>query len=220
MIVPDATYNQQGSSVAESGNQLGQDAFLKLLIAQLAHQDPLAPMDSMQFTAQLAQFSQLEQMFELNDKMESVLLYEASLNSWQGLGMIDKEVDALGDWIELSGGAASTIGYRLEESSSRITVQIFDASGKVVRTLDEGAKEKGDHLIDWDGRDDNGNPLPDGRYTVSVTGEGDEEAQQVMTFVRGIITGVSFEGGVPLLLMGAQKIPFANVMEVRNVSEG
>ncbi|NIQ38263.1 MAG: hypothetical protein GTN81_06710, partial [Proteobacteria bacterium] len=54
MIVPDATYNQQGSSVAESGNQLGQDAFLKLLIAQLAHQDPLAPMDSMQFTAQLA----------------------------------------------------------------------------------------------------------------------------------------------------------------------
>ncbi|NIQ38264.1 MAG: flagellar hook assembly protein FlgD, partial [Proteobacteria bacterium] len=74
--------------------------------------------------------------------------------------------------------------------------------------------------IDWDGRDDNGNPLPDGRYTVSVTGEGDEEAQQVMTFVRGIITGVSFEGGVPLLLMGAQKIPFANVMEVRNVSEG
>jgi flagellar basal-body rod modification protein FlgD len=177
-------------------------------------------MDSMQFTAQLAQFSQLEQMFELNDKMESVLLYEASLNSWQGLGMIDKEVDALGDWIELSGGAASKIGYRLEESSSGITVQIFDASGKVVRNLDEGAKEKGDHLIDWDGRDDNGNPLPDGRYTVSVTGEGDEEARQVMTFVRGIITGVSFEGGVPLLLMGAQKIPFANVMEVRNVSEG
>ncbi len=220
MIVPDATYHPQGPTVAESGNQLGQEAFLKLLVAQLGHQDPLAPMDSMEFTAQLAQFSQLEQMFELNEKMESVLLYQTSLNSWQGLGMIDKEVDALGDWIELNQGVSSAIGYRLGTDSSRVTVQIFNGSGKVVRNLDDGARGAGDHLIKWDGRDDNGNPLPDGRYTVSVTSGGDEASQQVLTFVQGIITGVSFEGGVPLLLMGSEKIPFASIMEVRTISEG
>lgn len=220
MIVPDATYHPQGPTVAESGNQLGQEAFLRLLVAQLGHQDPLAPMDSTEFTAQLAQFSQLEQMFGLNEKMESLLLYQTSLNSWQGLGMIDKEVHALGDWIGLNQGVASTIGYRLETDSSRVTVQIFSGSGKVVRTLDDGARGQGDHLIKWDGRDDNGNPLPDGRYTVSVTAGGDEASQQVLTFVQGIITGVSFEGGVPLLLMGSEKIPFASIMEVRTVSEG
>jgi len=220
MIVPDATYHPQGPTVAERGNQLGQEAFLKLLVAQLGHQDPLAPMDSMEFTAQLAQFSQLEQMFGLNEKMESLLLYQTSLNSWQGLGMIDKEVDALGDWIGLNQGVVSAIGYRLETDSSRVTVQIFNASGKVVRTLNDGARGEGDHLIKWDGRDDNGNPLPDGRYTVSVTSGGDEASQQVLTFVQGVITGVSFEGGVPLLLMGSEKIPFASIMEVRTVSKG
>lgn len=220
MIVSDVTYYQQGASTTERGDQIGRDAFLKLLLAQLAHQDPLSPMDSMEFTAQLSQFSQLEQMFGLNEKLDSLLLYQSSLNSWQGVGMIGREVDALGDWIELGDDAAAgTIGYRLEEDCSRVTVQIFDHNGRLVHTLDEGAREKGDHLIQWDGRDNDGTTLPDGRYTVKVTAGDDEVADAVTTFVRGMITGVSFEGGVPLLMMGSEKIPFASVMEIRAISE-
>jgi len=220
MIVPDVTYNQQVSSTTERGDQIGQDAFLTLLLAQLAHQDPMSPMDSMEFTAQLSQFSQLEQMVGLNEKLESLLLYQSSLNSWQALGMIGREVDALGDWVELNAGVPGKIGYRLEEDCSRVTVQIFDHNGRVVRTLDQGAMEKGEHLIQWDGKGDGGATLPDGRYTVRVTAGEEERAGTIASFVRAVITGVSFEGGIPLLLMGNEKVPFASVMNVRDIPEG
>jgi flagellar basal-body rod modification protein FlgD len=136
------------------------------------------------------------------------------------MAMIDREVDALGDWLDLSGGVATTIGYRLEGSSSGVTVQIFDSTGRVVRTLDEGAREKGNHLIQWDGKDDSGNTLPNGRYTFSVTAGDDVGGDPISAFVRGTITGVSFEGGMPFLLMGNEKVPFANIMEIRSISKG
>jgi len=220
MIVPNVTYHDQGSITPEKGDQIGQDAFLRLLLAQLAHQDPLSPMNSMEFTAQLAQFSQLEQMVSFNEKLDSLLLYQSSLNSWQGVEMIGKEVDAMGDWVELNDGSAGTIGYRLEQNCSQVTVQIFDQNGKLVRTLDQGPREKGENLIEWDGRDDDGTTLPDGPYTVAVTAGSGESVASIATFVRGMITGVSFEHGIPLLLMGNQEIPFASVMAVRSISEG
>jgi flagellar basal-body rod modification protein FlgD len=219
MIVSNVTYQQQESLNLESGAQIGQEAFLTLLLAQLSHQDPLSPMDSMEFTAQLSQFSQLEQMVGVNEKLDSLLLYQSSLNSWQGVGMIDREVDALGDWVNLTEGVAGMIGYSLDEDCSRVIVQIFDTRGNLVRTLDAGSRQKGNHLIDWDGRNENGNTLPDGRYTVTVTVESDKGPDPVTTFVRGRVTGVSFNQGIPLLLMGNETIAFANVLEVRGISE-
>lgn len=220
MIVSDVTYHDQGTLTTEKGDQLGQDAFLRLLLTQLAHQDPLSPMDSMEFTAQLSQFSQLEQMVDFNEKLDSLLLYQSSLNRWQGVEMIDKEVDAVGDWVELNDGTAGRVGYQLDEDCSRVTVRVFDPNGRLVRTLNHGPGQRGEHLIEWDGSSDGGTTLPDGRYTVTVTAGAGEGAEAVPTFVRGIITGLTFQDGMPLLLMGNQEIPFAGVVAVRGISEG
>ena len=220
MIVSDVTYSEQVTQTAERSDQIGQEAFLTLLLTQLSHQDPLNPMDSLEFTSQLSQFSQLEQMVGLNQKLDDLLLYQSSLNSWQGVGMIDREIDAVGDWVTLDEGTAGLIGYRLYESSSQVTVEIFDGSGKLVRTLDHGARESGEHLIEWDGKDDLGNELPDGRYLVTVTGGAEETTGTIPTFVRGVVTGVSFESTIPLLLVGGEEIPFASVLEIRGMTEG
>ena len=220
MIVSEVTYNEQATQTTGRNDQIGQEAFLTLLLAQLSCQDPLDPMDSMEFTSQLSQFSQLEQMVGLNEKLDELLLYQSSLNSWQGVGMIDREVDVLGDWVKLDDGLPGTIGCHLDQDCGRMTVKIYDPDGKLVRTLDEGPQPKGEHLIEWDGKGDGGTVLPDGRYTVTVTVGEDGEADMIDTFVRGTVTGMSFGGGIPLLLMGDEAIPFASVMQVRGIGQG
>ena len=220
MIVSDVTYNEQATQTTERNDQIGQDAFLTLLLTQLSHQDPLNPMNSLEFTSQLSQFSELEQMVGLNEKLDDLLLYQSSLNSWQGVGMIDREVDAVGDWVALDDGTAGLIGYQLDEGCSQVTVEIYDGSGRLVRTLDHGAREAGEHLIEWDGKDDLGRGMSDGRYLVSVTGREGEMAGDIPTFVRGMVTAVSFESTIPLLLMGSEEVPFASIIEVRGRTEG
>ena len=220
MIVSDVTYNEQVTQTTEASDQLGQDAFLTLLLTQLAHQDPLNPMDSLEFTSQLSQFSELEQMVGLNEKLDDLLLYQSSLNSWQGVSMIDREVDAVGDWVTLDDGTTGLIGYQLDKGCSQVTVEIYDGSGRLVRTLDHGAREAGEHLIEWDGKDGFGRTMPDGRYLLTVTGQEGDMAGDIPTFVRGVVTGVSFDGTIPLLRMGEEQIPFSSVIEVRGTTEG
>jgi len=220
MIISDVTYNDQEPQAPERGDELGKEAFLTLLVAQLSHQDPLNPMDGMEFTSQLSQFTELEQMFNLNEKLDSLIRYQSSLNNWQGVAMIGKEVEVSGDWIERNDGEGGMVGYHLDYDCSEVTVQIFNGGGRVVRTLRLGAKGRGDHVIDWNGKDDKGASVPDGRYTVTVSAGKGEEAGSIATFVRGRITGVSFEGEEPVLLMGGERIPFASVLKIQDVSEG
>ena len=220
MIIPNVTYYDQESSTAEveKKDEFDRETFLRLLLAQLSHQDPLNPMDSMEFTTQLSQFSELEQMISLNEKLDTLLEYQFSLNTWQGVSMIGKEVDASGDWVELKNGEVGTAGYHVASNLSQVNVQILDPTGRVVRILPQGPRGSGDHLIQWDGKDDNGATLPDGRYTVRVTGP-DAGAEAVPTFVRGTITGLSFEDGTPSLRMGEETIAFASIIEIRTPSE-
>jgi flagellar basal-body rod modification protein FlgD len=133
--------------------------------------------------------------------------------------MIGKEVDALGNWVELKDGDEATVGYRLEESFAQVNVDILDPTGTVIRTLPQGAKGKGNHLIKWDGRDNSGATLPDGRYTVRVTVGDYQEVDAASPIVHGVITGLSFEGGDPSLLMGNETIPLASVIQVRGITE-
>jgi len=224
MIVPEATYQQQASSSSSAAatdqkKQIDQDTFLKLLMTQLEHQDPLNPMDSMQFTSQLAQFSQVEQMVDCNKKLDSLAQYQSSFNNWQSVGMIGKEVTAPGDWVQLQNGVPGKAGYSLQNDSSQVTVKIVNSQGKLVRTLNLGVQGKGDHLIQWDGKGDNGTTLPDGRYTIQVNDGSSNGASQIGTFVQGVVTGVAFDQGTPSLLIAGEKVPFSSVTQIQDVSK-
>ena len=153
LINPVDTTAQSLSAGGASGTKKGemnQDMFFQLLIAQLENQDPLNPMESTEFTAQLAQFSELEKLSSMNNALNYMQLYLASLNNAQAVDFIGKEIEAKGDSLQLSEGGSAAIHYKLPEDAAAVTINIYDKDMRLVRTIDEKSKNAGEHSKEWD----------------------------------------------------------------------
>ena len=155
------------SATASSGStgtlSAGFDSFLKLLTAQLQHQDPLSPMDATQFTSQLVQFSTVEQAVQTNSQLGQLtkLMQASSLTS--ALGLVGMKVEYGGGQVVLGQQGGASVAYTLPQGANKVTVTIRDASGAVVRTT-QGPAAAGNQSFAWDGLGDNGRRLPAGTY--------------------------------------------------------
>ena len=216
--VADAPWDPMGGAAAAQGDQsLGQDAFLRLLITQLANQDPLSPTDPTQFVSQLAQFTSLEQLVGVNEGLNVIAISQTAATSAQMVSFVGQDV-----WIDDStfawaaGQDGQELHFELDGDASTVTVQIEDESGEVVRTLELGAKGEGEVVVDFDGLDDDGNELPTGTYSFSVQAlDGEGESVGVETKSKGHVTGVTFEAGYPqLVLEDGREIALGQVLEV------
>ena len=203
------------STAAAASNTMGKDAFLKLLITQLQYQDPLNPADSTEFTAQLAQFSSLEQLSNVNENLNALKLYQASINNAQAVAFIGKDIVAKGNRVEVKGGRASACEFELSAAAQRVAVSIYDASGNFVADIQRTALNAGKQSLVWDGKDRNGNLVSDGAYTFEVQAEGAQgEKLGATTFSKGTVTGVTFEDGVTYLIVGGSKIAVGDVTQI------
>jgi len=193
---------------------LGKDDFLKLFTTQLRFQDPLNPLDSTDFTAQLAQFSSLEQLFNMNASLQDILTYQGSLNNAMAVGLIGRVVKVDGDSFTLAGTA--DLEYALADDAASVTITIQDEEGNVVATIDAGAQQAGEQSFCWDGTGDDGLHLPDGDYTFSVTAvDGNGENVEVETSVTGTVTGITFDSGVTYLVLdNGMQVSLGEIMEV------
>lgn len=198
---------------------MGKDDFLKLLITQLQNQDPLNPADSTEFTAQLAQFSSLEQLSNVNQNLENLQLYQASLNNAQAVGFIGKEIVAQGNALQLKDGAAETCRFELAGAAAGVAVNIYDRAGNFIKAIEAGAMSAGRQSVVWDGKDQNGNVVADGDYTFGVMAvDGDDKSVQAATYTSGVVSGVTFNQGTTYFVVGNQQIPIGDVIEVAEVS--
>lgn len=194
---------------------MGKDAFLKLLVTQLQNQDPLNPADSTEFTAQLAQFSSLEQLNNINTNLDTLKLYQASINNAQAVGFIGKEILVNGNTIEKSGGRPVACEFELPAEAKRVVLTIYDAAGGFVKDLDLAGQFSGAQAVVWDGTDRNGGPVPDGLYSFEVQAQGmDDAALGVSHRSRGLVTGVVFEHGVTYLIAGRHRFAIGDVLQV------
>lgn len=194
---------------------LGKDAFMRLLVAQLANQDPTEPQNSYEFAAQLAQFSSLEQLTGLAERLDSLLLAATANNQATVVGFTGKEIVFASDSVSLAAGGTASVTARLPENAATVTLVVKDESGKTIRTLQLGPHEAGEHRLEWDGLDDRGNPVAEGTYRVEVTAANhDGDAIDVDTFVRARVDGVSFENGYPELLIGTLRVTLSDVIEI------
>jgi flagellar basal-body rod modification protein FlgD len=197
---------------------MGKDDFMKLLMAQLQNQDPLKPMDHQEFAAQLAQFSSLESLTNINksiDGLHSGFGEEAKL---QAVGMIGKKVQASGNEVELIKGENVTIDGNLPEDVVPTKVVIYNPDGQLVRQMELAGSQSNKQII-WDGKDENGSSLPSGKYKFTVHGVGmNGESREGASTVSGLVTGVEMEGKTPVLLVqtpsGKSKIEWAKVGQI------
>ena len=204
------------NTTSSSGiNILGKDDFLNLLVTQLQHQDPLSPMESAEFTSQLAQFSSLEQMSNVNTNLEVLQLYQASINNSQAVGFIGKTIKALGNSIGVADGVADQIHFELDKDASDVIVQIYNSGNKLIKTIKPGGLNAGEQNVKWDGTDNDNNKVPDGTYTFKVIAtDTDQKPVSVTTSITALVSGVAFKDNITYLLAGNQEIPIGSVFEV------
>lgn len=176
------------------------DTFLVLLTAQLQNQDPLAPMDSTQFTQQLVQYSQVEQQIRTNEQLSSLVLQYQAASAGAALSYLGKDAIIEADETYLAGGAANW-AYNLPSTAETLTIQVRDASGRLVYRDETQPRTAGEHLFSWNGTKTDGSTATDGVYSITITARNAAgEAITPTINVRETIMGVDFSGATPLVI--------------------
>ena len=196
---------------------LGRDAFLKLLVAQLRHQDPLKPQDDSTFVAELAQFSSLEQTMGINDRLDLLSAQSQGLQNSQVASLVGKTATVRGSLVTSDGtGIGVPINFKLDAATAKTVVTIKNQNGQTVRTLDMGERNAGLTRVTWDGRDASGNLQPAGTYSIAVAAENEAgSAVMVSQETTGTVQAISFDKGYPVLhLSTGVQVPVADLLQV------
>jgi|GEM_PF-74103 flagellar basal-body rod modification protein FlgD len=208
--------------ITASGNALNKlandfDSFLTLLTTQLQNQDPLEPMDSKEFTSQLVQFTSVEQSIQSNKNLEKLIALTSGNTSSAAFNYIGREVRMANSSTNLSNGMANW-SYEVDPKAASSAVTVLDAKGNAVFTV-EGVTGAGTHNFSWNGKDKNGNPFPDGVYSLSVSAlDLNKKPVTAKVFTTGTVTNVEISGDEPSLFIGSVKVPLKDVLSVTRSS--
>ena len=189
--------------------------FLTLLTTQLKNQDPTSPMDSNAFTQQLVMYSQVEQQINTNTNLKSLISQGSSNAAAMTTGYLGKKVSVTNGQASLTNGSA-TWSYNLKAMAATTQLTIADANGRTVYA-GTGATASGNNTFTWDGKDINGNQLPDGTYTLTVTAA-DSAGNTVTSSVAsaGTVTQIDMTGAAPKLIIGNMEVNLGDIAAVAN----
>ncbi|GFK94370.1 Basal-body rod modification protein FlgD [Fundidesulfovibrio magnetotacticus] len=204
------------STSSTASSSMGKDDFLAILVAQLENQDPFNSTDPAEMIGQLTQFSILEQMTNMNETLTSTLAAVNVQTATGAVSYIGKTVMAQGSTLSVEDGTASSATYTLDSDATGLKAYIYDEDGSVVRTVTIGDQTSGDHDFQWDGKDDDGETVDDGTYTLAIAGT-DADGNDVVasTVISGLVSGVSVSSGTVMLsLKDGREVALANVTSV------
>ncbi len=207
---------QQQGELGKS--EMGKNDFLQLLIAQMRHQDPINPLDSADFAAQLAQFNSVEQLINVNQGIESILesqeMMSMNFTHSMAASLAGKSVKALSDQVFLPAEGEIPIHFKLNRSAENVDLIIRASDGSEVRRVSMENLQAGDNSWIWDGRDQNGNRLGEGGYTVEIVDPEGDTGLGSLVYTEGVVEKVRFEDGGVFLIVNDLKIPISDVEEV------
>lgn len=200
------------SSSSSSTLDASYDMFLQLLVTQLQTQNPLDPMDTTEFTSQLATYAGLEQQISTNEKLDEVLSSMNSLSN--GSGYLGRTVDADTDTLSVSddGTVDASWVYSLGADASDVKLTVVDSEGRTVWT-GTGETSSGSHTLAWDGKDTGGFAVAAGEdYTLEVTAtDADGEEVSSSISIRGTVTAVDSSSGSTVLEIGDTEVDIDDI---------
>lgn len=212
-------YEDTTATKAASEDKLGRDSFLKMFIAQMNNQDPLNPMDISQMSSQLAQYSSLEQLLNINSNLESIEGVQNSSNRYQSIDMIGKEVLADSSTLVLDNGNAAKGLFYLGEAAD-CTIHILDENGVSIREIDLGALEPGNNEFEWDGFDNNKKLYKSGQFSYEVTAVNNNDDQiSVEKTIKGIVTGINLSDEEPIIYVNSTPLTMSQILNVNMVED-
>ncbi|MGD0431834.1 MAG: flagellar hook capping FlgD N-terminal domain-containing protein [Acetobacteraceae bacterium] len=188
--------------------------FLNLLLTQLQNQDPTSPMDANSFTSELVEFSSVEQQINTNTSLGQLIQLTQAADVTQSSAILGKQVTVQSTQIPLQNGTG-TLDFTAP-SAEPVSITVQDANGNILQQANVNAAQ-GANTWNWNGTNSNGQMLPDGAYTVTVTGGPVGTSPTAVPFtVVGTATGVTTQNDTVNLQLGALSVPFSSVTSVAN----
>ena len=205
----------KGGSTSEAVKSLGKNDFLKLLVKQLQYQDPLNPVENTDFTAQLAQFTTLETLSNIDENITQLGILQNSINNMNAMSFIGKQVNAKGNILNYTGSDLN-IDFSLDALAAEVRVKIFAEDGTLVRTIERENVQEGNVQFVWDGTDHNGERVSEGRYRFFVQAADDEgNAVGTTSYAAGVVTGIRYDKGITYLIIGNKEVNIADIDKIQ-----
>lgn len=206
----------QDLNAGSSRKELGQEQFLELMTAQLQNQDPFKPMESGDFLSQIAQFSTVEGIGDLNDAFSGLSQSLVSNQALQATNLVGRDVLAPTGVAALSQGGNIRGNVELPAASGEVVVNVYDQAGQVVRRLELGSQAAGPVAFQWDGLKNDGQFASPGSYFISAEASIDGQFESVETLLASEVRSVTLSnsGGLLLDLDGIGSLDFSEVRQI------
>jgi flagellar basal-body rod modification protein FlgD len=210
-------YEDVKDAAKKTNEDMGKQEFLTLFTAQLQNQNPLEPVKNEAFVAQLAQFSQLEALTNMQSSLDTFVTSMSGERMLGSASLIGKKVAVTDTPTQLTSGGTIDGSIDLPMGASGIQVSVFDSQGRLVQDLIAGPQTPGTTPISWDGKDAAENPVPSGLYRLSakavVNGQTTDVPVTTLSTVRAISSNpadgsvsVEVDGGKTVLLTDVKRV--------------
>jgi flagellar basal-body rod modification protein FlgD len=207
-----ATSSTSADPLASLSSNFGD--FLNLLMTQLQNQDPTSPMDANSFTSELVEFSSVEQQIDTNTSLTQLIQLTQAADVTQSSAILGKQVTVQATQIPLQ-NSSGTLNFTAP-GAEPVSITVQNANGDTLQQVNVNATQ-GANTWNWNGTNSNGQTLPDGAYTVTVTGGAPGASATALPFtVVGTATGVITQNNSVNLQLGALSVPFTAVTSVAN----
>ena len=221
------TSSTSSSGLASNPNAtLDKDAFLKLLLIELQHQDPTDPMDSDKMLTQTSQLSALEMQQNTNTTMQKMVETMQLLSNSFSTSMSTSAIGAIGKMATVSDNKIKLTGsdeiialkmYLPEDSDENgVTLEVYDSNNKLVFSEKSGEQSvsQGLFTMEWPGRNNDGVYAGDGEYTVKMVYNNKNGEKITANYGTYPIEGIVFKEGIAYAKMAGQEVPFDAISEI------
>lgn len=217
-LIKDLSLGAPAAEASKKKDHLGQTDFLDLMITQLKNQDPFSPMENGDFIAQMAQFSSVTGLAELQQSFEKLATSLQSSQALQASSLVGRTVMVPSQIATLSEGGNVSGAIDLPTSGGDVAVTILDNAGQVIRKIPLGTQTAGEVYFNWDGFTDGSVPASSGRYYLSASAEIDGETRALSTLVSASVESVTLKNGgneLSLNLADGNVVDLSSIREIK-----